>query len=76
MDGIIFLFATHNGCKLIDGVKPFKTISDGIEEWTCIGWYDQCTNNASTISCSWSGTHTYPMRGQSNFGLNAAWNCM
>eukprot|EP00486_Rosalina_sp_Unknown_P007243 CAMPEP_0201574254 /NCGR_PEP_ID=MMETSP0190_2-20130828/18637_1 /ASSEMBLY_ACC=CAM_ASM_000263 /TAXON_ID=37353 /ORGANISM="Rosalina sp." /LENGTH=286 /DNA_ID=CAMNT_0048002263 /DNA_START=217 /DNA_END=1077 /DNA_ORIENTATION=- len=66
-------FAVHNGCNLSNGVKHVKTVSDGIESWTCIGWHQGCTNNASTVSCSWAGTHTYPMRGQTNFGLSAAW---
>ena len=69
-------FAVHNGCDLSGGVVDVKTQSDGIDSWKCIGWTKNCKNNATTVSCSWAGTHTYPMRGQTNFGLAVAWDFM
>eukprot|EP01084_Bolivina_argentea_P073993 134244_1 len=67
-------FAVHNGCNLKGGVQPIKTVSDGIESWKCVTWNVSCTDNAYTQSCSWRGTHTYPVQGKTYFGLNVAWN--
>ena len=69
-------FAVHNGCDLSGGVKKVETVSDGIEQWTCVGWTEGCTDNATTVSCSWNGYHDYPVKGGTNFGLTAAWDFM
>ena len=62
------------------GIEDLETEADGIRNWTCVGWTQDCTDGASVMSCSWNGGHTYHISNNSNdltnFGLEVAWNFM
>eukprot|EP01084_Bolivina_argentea_P128132 226533_1 len=79
---VMYKYGLYNKCDVNKKrVQAIETVSDGILEWKCVG-YNECNiDNVNSdgygmyvMSCSWNGSHVYPVFNNENFGLNVVWN--
>jgi len=74
-----YKYGKHNKCNVDEQLpEPIATASDGILEWQCVG-YNECDRGdgeygVEVMSCSWNGTHVYPVADGEPFGLNVIWD--
>jgi len=74
-----YKYGKHNKCNVDEQLpEPIASVSDGILDWQCIG-YTGCDRGdgeygVDTMSCSWNGTHVYPVADGEPFGLNVIWD--
>merc|ERR1719384_217079 len=70
-----YKYGKHNGCNVDEQLpESIASASDGILEWQCIGYNGHDGHGVHVMSCSWNGTHVYPISNGENFALNVIWD--
>jgi poly(3-hydroxybutyrate) depolymerase len=55
-----------------DTVTPYPTSADGTRHWECTQ-HANCTTGSEIVSCSWKGSHEWPMDDRDPFASKVIW---
>merc|ERR1712154_657775 len=72
---VMYKYGKHNKCNVDEQLpESIASASDGILEWQCIGYNGHDGHGVRVMSCSWNGTHVYPVTNGENFALKVIWD--